>query len=682
MAKRSSKKRKSTQEQPPPVQDPRPVDVSRRQTNANDSSDVFYTKIQNSNYITHLNLAAKDLYFMGLFVSHAMTQPKMDPHEVLEVLRFMAILWTDGFNIEIAKHSKALVKMMRDFPDDEFIQEHCVNLLSSSNLAVFGGSYKPLYPIIAATIDLAENMDAVIDAAQIPFPDNLSRRVIIAHAVRLVATTGYFLEKDISQYPRFVNFLVAGLRSNSLYIQGICMDGIQRFYKRKAPGEPEHEKTDLGRIRAIILDPKHSFPPKLNDVVTQYGSTKTEAYLATHAFDTFVKYMLECGQQAHHDYYTLGKRIVPLIFLSEFAMNDGLIPNGPSGGLRTQDIGFPFQLWGDVLPRCARAIRMQGDASELVWADILEIHWYCMRGKSAELVRRAREALKTYPDHPYLYQVIMVVAYSEGNMVEAYQAAKKGLGCQQITPFQKYAMMPVAVEVAADLGLYLLRKLDPLGQNSAREVIPAKAFLMGALEDAKAFLDGAPPDNHDRKIVSVYFILLTVLMNDEISMDLHELQDAFQAMELADEFHRFIIGLEPSKTEMSVVERCVTSNLPSAMKEFGDVFAEFDQQPEYVETEGDKLDVSEATLKAFPSLWLDCPMWLSMVDEAREIQQQSKDKASEFELYRCFRCGIMSAMLRRCGACGKARYCDTMCQKQHWSEHKKSCKAGSGQKAA
>ncbi|RPD71460.1 hypothetical protein L226DRAFT_176052 [Lentinus tigrinus ALCF2SS1-7] len=46
-----------------------------------------------------------------------------------------------------------------------------------------------------------------------------------------------------------------------------------------------------------------------------------------------------------------------------------------------------------------------------------------------------------------------------------------------------------------------------------------------------------------------------------------------------------------------------------------------------------------------------------------------------YELYRCSWCGNPSAVLRRCGGCGKTRYCDGGCQKSHWAEHKGECKS-------
>jgi len=49
------------------------------------------------------------------------------------------------------------------------------------------------------------------------------------------------------------------------------------------------------------------------------------------------------------------------------------------------------------------------------------------------------------------------------------------------------------------------------------------AFLMSALEDAKRFMQEAPPDNRHMKNVLYWYILLSLLIKETVSPDLREL---------------------------------------------------------------------------------------------------------------------------------------------------------------
>jgi hypothetical protein len=43
----------------------------------------------------------------------------------------------------------------------------------------------------------------------------------------------------------------------------------------------------------------------------------------------------------------------------------------------------------------------------------------------------------------------------------------------------------------------------------------------------------------------------------------------------------------------------------------------------------------------------------------------------------CFKCGqhpAADSRLRMCGGCQTAKYCNDLCQRGHWSEHKPVCK--------
>lgn len=66
-------------------------------------------------------------------------------------------------------------------------------------------------------------------------------------------------------------------------------------------------------------------------------------------------------------------------------------------------------------------------------------------------------------------------------------------------------------------------------------------------------------------------------------------------------------------------------------------------------------------------------------DEKMEYQRscpagsQARERAQK--QIECESCGLVLIDVKRCGRCRCAAYCSQACQKQHWPQHKKECKA-------
>ena len=58
-----------------------------------------------------------------------------------------------------------------------------------------------------------------------------------------------------------------------------------------------------------------------------------------------------------------------------------------------------------------------------------------------------------------------------------------------------------------------------------------------------------------------------------------------------------------------------------------------------------------------------------------DCKKASAEVDSDEDQNECSFCGKKSSTLKRCGACSKASYCDAVCQKKHWKEHKIMCKS-------
>jgi hypothetical protein len=143
-----------------------------------------------------------------------------------------------------------------------------------------------------------------------------------------------------------------------------------------------------------------------------------------------------------------------------------------------------------------------------------------MRQRLPDAVNLAKKGIQRNPDQAYFYYATTLLA----DNVQGLRAAKKGLKCKTITPFVKYQMMQRAVEHAGDMGVKLLQEVPDVGEKKWEEGI---AFLTSAVEDAKTYVEGAPPDNRHMKNVGYWFVLLTMLIKDDLSPDLRELRARF-----------------------------------------------------------------------------------------------------------------------------------------------------------
>lgn len=552
--------------------------------------------------------------------------------------------------VEIAKSAAILTQLLRQFPDDDKLCELAVSVISHSVSTAYEGDPKPKHPTVIRNLDLADILQVVLETTKRPFP---KRRSIIDHAVGLVSATTFHGTSAFKKYPHAVKFLVAGLRSKDWVTRSTCLAGIIRLHRN------EHEEDQK------TLDPNHfvmaisrGIPANLNDVLMNYGPTKSEMLLTLQTTRDFTKAMMQCAQD--HNLYSLGMKLAPLILLTEFSVSDGRFETqNPVTGLRTFDsCGLPFDLWGDALKHCAQAIRAKRNPNEADWADILEIKWCIMRRKLREAAELAKKGIERNPEQAYFYYALTLMA----DNVQGLKSAKKGLKCKQTSPFVKYQMMQRAVEQAGDMGLTTLQEMPEVGDPKWEEGV---AFLMSALEDSKSYIEGAPPDNRHMKNISYWYIVLTILTKDDLSPDLRELnvsgrlwfvlsnmlitqicQDVRRVLGIADDFSRFM-GIEPPKTLMRLTQQAVMQHYASAIKEFSSVFTELDRSKE-VNTQ----TVSPEKLEDDLAAWLND---MKLDDGTQEHDHDCENRPAQMEanmtrvrLYRCSWCGNPSAALRKC----------------------------------
>ncbi|KDR72536.1 hypothetical protein GALMADRAFT_73678 [Galerina marginata CBS 339.88] len=578
-----------------------------------------------------------------------MIMPLLDVDETRHLaLRALSTITRHGGSktrIEIAKRAHVLTNLIRNLPDDEKVAELGVTTLAHSVMAVVEGDAKPANPSVLKSIDMVDIFKTVLEAVKRPYT---RPRSIIDHAVELVSISTLHASSSFKSYTPAVNFLVAGLRSKDWVTRCTCLGGLIRLYRFEAEEDQRH--LDPQRFIAAI---QRGVPNHLGDIMMDYGTMRCDIYLTLKCSGEFQKAMMACAQ--NHDLYALGLKQAELILKTEFSIADGMFEvEDPVTRKRSFDnLGLPFKSWSESLPHCAKAIRKMNKRSEEDFADILEIKYFIMKQRIPDAVSFAKKAIQRNPEQAYFFYAITLSA----DNVQGLRAAKKGLKCKMITPFVMYQMMQRAVQHAGDMGVKLLQDMPEAGEQKWEEGI---AFLMSALDDAKAYVEGAPPDNRHMKNVGYWYVLLTMLINEDLSPDLRELsvsatgrilpflffKAGLERLKLADQFSQFI-GVPPPKTNLRLAQQSAVKHFSGATKEFSRVFETLDK-----EKGKGTLVPDQSKLDDDLSAWLeDMKLEDGTFEETvgcRAASGRAKVNTDRITLYRCSWCGNPSAVLRKC----------------------------------
>ncbi|KAI0336663.1 hypothetical protein GY45DRAFT_6348 [Cubamyces sp. BRFM 1775] len=555
---------------------------------------------------------------------------------------------------EIARKNPQLVRLMQTHQDDAKVLELATVTMAHATSAVLGNEDPPDSGLVKE-IQVRSVLKTTIDNIRKP----IASHYMIDHAFGLLTIATRHCPQDCKATPGMLTLLVSCLRSENLITRCSALGGLIRYTANDS--EPDRQNFDPHKLIAAV---QRRFPDHLGDLLADYGFERCDTTLTLQSTAEFQRAMMRCAQD--HDLCALGRTLAALIQRTEFSIAEGMFQaDGPGGRRETIDIGLPFTMWTDALPHCARALRARGTPADLDMADVLDLKFFIIRSRIPDAIAHAQRAVERNPDLAYAYYAISMGANHE----QGLRAVKKGLKCKNITPFVRHYLLWRAVEHAGDLGVTTLQEARGEGADHAEGI----AFLMSAWEDAKTFTAEAPPDNrHMQTILNWYTLLTIAIKGPELSEDLKELAPARRKLDISEQFMR-TIGFAIKKTQMRLARELILDLYPKAVKEWGAFVRRFDE----LDARTDKQQPLSST-QADDDLaaWLDKMKLDDGSEEHMHPHSCSHPKISmnNVALYRCSWCGNPSAVLRKCGGCGRTRYCDGQCQKKHWSEHKVECK--------
>ena len=419
---------------------------------------------------------------------------------------------------QIAKATTpTLFRLIEEHPDDPTVAELAIVTISHSA------------GVIVSPQNVTETKDADLKALGVPklirvFTQCMRKSTatsnLINHGLALLADCTHNCWKECNAYPSIIKLLVATLRSDDIIQRCIALGGLIRLYQPQA--EDDQRGLDPTKFMAGL---QRGFPDHLVDIIMDYGFDRCDSIITLQTTKDFQQALIKCTQD--HDLRSLGHSLAQFILRTEFSITEGYFQTQcpRTGRMRIPDIGLPFTMWIDALPHCAAALRATKDPKEQDMADILELKSLIRKQRLKEAVDLAKKAFERSPDVAYFCYVVTLSA----DGMQGLRYAKKGMKCKSTSPFVRFQMMQRAVEHAANEGICILQNSPHVGEPKWEEGI---AYLTSAVEDAKCYLDQAPPDNRHMKNVSYWYILLTIaIQGPELSIDLRELEVCFRHRE-------------------------------------------------------------------------------------------------------------------------------------------------------
>ncbi len=414
---------------------------------------------------------------------------------------------------EIALKTPNLLGLLDEEKDNWRVAELVLTIVSHSINTVAGGMEPPMAATLKA-LEVPRVLRMIIEQVSKP----TSTSLLIDHAMDLLMGLSMHCSREFTSNPSALNFLLACSRSPDIQTRGHAVNGILRLAVKGS--EPDNIIWDPQRLMTAM---RQRMPDHLFDAVMDFGSMdQSEMFKIVLGLRQFQGAMMQAVED--RNLFDLGMKISDLVLQTEYSVVDGMFESevASTGERDNYNFGLPFRNWADSLPHCAKALRAGGDPSLLDRADILDLKYMIRKRRTAEAQELALKALERNPNVPFFHYVRSLGA----DQREALRAAKKGLKCKGLTDYVRNAMFYRACENGASLGLQLIQ-----GAVTDKQWDEAIAFIMGAWEDAKTFMQVAPPDARSMKsAIFHYYVLTMIIKGADIDVEFSEMKVSLVAI--------------------------------------------------------------------------------------------------------------------------------------------------------
>ncbi|KAI0027602.1 hypothetical protein K488DRAFT_61000 [Vararia minispora EC-137] len=562
----------------------------------------------------------------------------------------------------IAAQATLLLDVLDEHLDDARSAELAWIVLSHSVCAIVHNEEAPA-PGAVRALPIARMVRAALFFMRQPDPS----RSLAEHILAFLSGATRWCSADLFANPSAPAFLLSCAFNRDIRIRAEALNALLRLHTAKA--QVEDVQFDIRKVVAIL--DKHQFPDHLVDCFMDYGMMQCDITQILQVAGGLQRTLMRVVQDG--DLLRFGRETAQYILRSEFAgISGGIMVEDPrTGQLKSDTCGLPFKDWGDALPYCARELRERGGRSDdKDFADVLE----CKAGHLITTRRfkdahdAATRAIERNPHVGFFYYVLTLEPDKKPGALsnaDGLRAAKKGLKCKDLTNYVKYGLLYRGAEHAVRLALTNLDNAAP-GEQQFEE---GYAFALCAWEDTRDFVLHAPPDNRNMPAVCCMHVILSLLLHGhEQGPDLPQLKRTRDALRIAQDIARHI-GRTLTWTQTRLTTYFIFDHVAEAVREWSTVTRRY----------GEKVETHpEASAVDSLAVWLERAEPEDVDSRGMALGASHYDHPAmgpnDVPLYRCSWCGNPSAVLRKCKGCGKTRYCDAACQREHWAaSHRKVC---------
>ncbi|KAJ7618605.1 hypothetical protein FB45DRAFT_1007366 [Roridomyces roridus] len=338
----------------------------------------------------------------------------------------------------------------------------------------------------------------------------------------------------------------------------------------------------------------------------------------------------------------------------------------------------------EMLRGCEKAVRIAADETNGldVTSDILRISLLASEGDRYEASHYALEALKRHPSVPFFYFILASCGCGIGDdVVTRVLYAEKGLQCDDgMTEYLQLALLYIHLYYA-----HLLVSQMADGFPADFRLKEVNVLMETASANAHTWSRIAPVDHFQRPLLTTVGILIDLLRDGHTWTD-----EIFQASRL-----RFcspwrkLMNFQETRTFYTQVcdtARCtrtgfnpmehtfaldkILDRMSIAWDTWGSTVS---CQPPKPYTTAAESDHSEVDIVAWFEK-LNTGTCFSRMFELQGIDPGVK-RFGDANLHTCSYCNNGNAALKKCAGCQQTRYCNNVCQKNHWRSHREACKA-------
>ncbi|KAJ7727267.1 hypothetical protein B0H16DRAFT_1779751 [Mycena metata] len=490
-------------------------------------------------------------------------------------------------------------------------------------------------PKLARLVPFPRVIQFFLSAARLP----TSTDSIFDHFLDFCPLAIKYYPTVFSSIPDVVDFLVACTRAKDLCTRSAALRSLTRLW----PPQNTAPETALESSR-------------VSQALAEYAAGRTSQAREVEERRKLRDVLVSICNYTQGPFSEIGYELADLILNNELGVRTYFVcPSRIHDDLVLHIKGERMCFPPSVLPLAAKAVRSSSGAHAELKGDILELEFLLTGQNSRETFTFAQSCIERHPSTAFFYYVLAmlwsasadIVAQRWGaNVITSMRHAERGLQCPDLTDFLREELLYYAASSADLLAAQMLT-----GNRSDIRVQEILALM--------------------QKAIHLAFLMKGHTLNDKCA----ELQILRDKLLLSYDIARCSVrGFFP--TQQCLMIDKILPRMSTASRAWKDV-------------------VSRLPSREYPSIDpnVDLAAWLEKLDVSdphtnfftiRGIDINTKTHGGvlgSVQLHRCSKCTGASAVLKRCGRCQEARYCNSECQRRHWEVHRKTCKGSKSAEA-